>query len=207
MQQVVAEGVRPDTIAAIASAVAAIVAAGVAIVQVRLQVSVTKKEATFAHIRDISSALHHLRDMSVDEAQATLNAFYVQDVPLTDRGRQYIGMLDQLDLLALAYEERAVDQRIVEHYFGHPFRSGNLVSRDLIAALQILCDDPTVYEHLDRLITRIQSMTENKVDRSEREIRSFPVLKPVKPTHQPSPVVPIQAPQSDQAGQSEKKSL
>jgi hypothetical protein len=140
-----------------ASATFAGVAAAIAIQQLVLQVSVTKRDATFAHIRDIAAVLQNYRDTDPRPIRQEILDFYSGKLQqLSGRAKGYLVYLDRLDILGLAYETNAVKRRIVETYLRGLLADPYGLSPAFIDELRKCCRDASVYEHLAFLIRKVR---------------------------------------------------
>lgn len=137
-----------------AAATGAIVAAGVAIWQARIAAKASEMQMTFAHLRAVTTALNVVRPCNPKVCRDDILAFYKpDDTPLSDDAQKYLDLLNELDLLGLAFRLKAVNcDAVLQYVKGHLVKP-DTVPLDFINKLRVAAEDPTTYEDLYHLIT------------------------------------------------------
>ncbi len=112
----------------------------------------SRRRATFEQLREINIRLQALGGYEMADVQRELLRYYGHhrgDLPAG--GRLYMDLLDSLELLAFAVEEKAVDRRIAIQYVRTILLSP-MTPYVFLLDLQRCCGDENVYGHLSRLI-------------------------------------------------------
>jgi len=129
----------------IAAAGAAIAAA----VQIGFTRADAKRQAAFAHIRDVEERLQRALHITPEDARREVLAFYRKTGPWTVDAGHYLSYLTALDLLLFACEEGAINQRLAKKWLrGHLRRDDTTLQ--FIMELQTACGDPACFEYLKR---------------------------------------------------------
>lgn len=112
----------------------------------------SRRRATFEQLREINVRLQALGGYEIADVQRELLRYYGHNRDdLPPGGRLYLDLLDSLELLAFAVEERAVDKRIAVQYVCTILLSP-MTPYVFLLDLQRCCGDGNVYGHLSRLI-------------------------------------------------------
>lgn len=140
--------------ATIAAALGAVVAAAVAILQVRQGRVHFRRQATFAHLRRISDQVGKwVRWPNVQAIQREILDYYRHqsdpDEDLAEHGSDYLALLTELDLLAFASERNLADAKIVREYTQTIYHD-DLVSRSFLHEYQQACGSELPYRFLLR---------------------------------------------------------
>jgi hypothetical protein len=137
-----------------AAATGAIVAAGVAIWQARIAAKASEMQMTFAHLRAVTTALNVVRPCDPNICRDDILAFYKPgDTSLSGDGQKYLDLLNELDLLGLAFRLKAVNCKAVLQYVKGHLVKPDTVPIDFIIKLRVAAEDSTTYEDLLHLIT------------------------------------------------------
>lgn len=108
-------------------------------------------------LRIVDVELRSAWEHDVVSSQADVLAYYTRDTTtLTNGGKAYLSLLNALDLLALALEHRLASTRIVEEHVPTLVRT-DVVSLTFLTDLRKACEDASVYSHLGRLLTKLES--------------------------------------------------
>ncbi|MGH2372983.1 MAG: DUF4760 domain-containing protein [bacterium] len=141
-----------------AAAAFAGIAAAVAIVQVRIQIVSERRQAAFAHIRQLTDILHSARQFDPRTVRQETLGFYAGSVDQLSPGAQhYLAFHDALEQLALAYAVDAVDRGLVRQYVADLVKNPYTISEAFIREFRKAARDDTLYEHLLALTETVRS--------------------------------------------------
>jgi len=140
---------------AAAGVLISIVAAGIALFQLRAGVRQGRHQATFEHLGRVRALLREISHIDPAEARAAALAYWTHQADeLPPAARSYRALLDEWDLLGVAYREKQVDRKIVLRALRYTLRNPHNVSRGFIDQVQAIYQNPGMYADLDYLIVR-----------------------------------------------------
>jgi hypothetical protein len=169
----------------LASGIAAVVALVVSIFEIHQSRSQARRTATFEHIRHaLDVARAGARDLTPAQAQAEVLRCLEQNVPLTAAANQYLHFLDELDILAFAYQHKSVDQRMVREYFRSHLEE-SLYPPRFREEHRRLAGDERAYEHLEKLIANLSSAPRHERIRRQFSRTPRPAEGPRQPARLP----------------------
>lgn len=136
------------------SALGAAGAAIVATIQIKLSRADARRQAAFAHIREVEARLQRVWHFSVREARDDVLRYHRDDVSiLSDRGAEYLSFLSSLDLLLFACDAGSIDRAVASKWLRTSLqRDDDLLQ--FITDFQQACGDPACYEYLWRHLLR-----------------------------------------------------
>lgn len=129
-----------------------------AIWQMRAHVAAERRLAAFAHIRQVATILHGAREFDPRQMKQAVLDFYSGSADfLSDGAKQYLGFLDALDILGLAYKANSVDRSIISDYMAGLVKDPYSVSGSFITEFRRVARDPTLHQHLEGLVNALRS--------------------------------------------------
>ena len=133
---------------AILEAIGTSLAAAFAGAQIWLSRRDANTRAVFEHLRQVDVRVQEAWLARPSVAQAELLAYYRGQRPeLTTAAKNYMALLNSIDLLAFAVSKGLADNNIAGEYL-RSLLSPDLVSLTFLRELQTCCGDSSVYEHL-----------------------------------------------------------
>ena len=125
-----------------------------------VQIWLSRKEANartvFEHLREIDQRVQNAWAGNIQATQQELLKYYRgQTEELSQPARNYLALLNALDVLAFAIDKKLVSGHIANEYV-RTLVSPNVLSQTFIKSLQECCGDAGVYEHLYRYFTQLQ---------------------------------------------------
>jgi hypothetical protein len=138
---------------AIGSASISLVSAGIAIMQLRASLRQSRHQATFEHLGRVRKLLRQISEVNPADAREAALAYWThQTAELPPHAKSYLDLLDEWDLLGVAYREKQVDRKMVLKALRYTFRNPHNVSSEFIKRVKETFANPGVYEDLDYLI-------------------------------------------------------
>lgn len=138
---------------AVGSASISLVSAGIALMQLRASLRQSRHQATFEHLGRVRKLLRQISEVNPADARAAALAYWLhQTDEFPQYAKSYLDLLDEWDLLGVAYREKQVDRKMVLKALRYTFRNPHNVSRDFIEQVKDTFKNPGVYEDLDYLI-------------------------------------------------------
>jgi hypothetical protein len=129
-------------------AIATFFAAIFAGVQIWLSRRDANTRAVLDYLREIDRRVQDAWLARPSAAQAELLAYYRGERPdLTPGAKNYMALLNSIDLLAFAVSKGLMDGKIAQEYL-RTLLGPDLVSLTFLKELQDCCGDEAVYEHL-----------------------------------------------------------
>ncbi|MBB4635225.1 hypothetical protein [Longimicrobium terrae] len=112
----------------------------------------TQLSETFQHLRDVNTALAGLGAADAPVLQAAALAYTRHETDaVPERWTEYQALLDTLELLAFAVEQRAVNRRVASSYL-RSILGGHLVPAQFLRDYQRAARNPHCYEALLRFV-------------------------------------------------------
>lgn len=130
-----------------------LVSTGIALGQLRVSVRQSRHQATFEHLGRVRKLLRQISEVDPKEARAAALAYWThQTDELPEAAKAYLDLLDEWDLLGVAYRDKQVDRKIVLKSLRHTLRNPHNVNREFIGQVKKTFENPSMYEDLDYLI-------------------------------------------------------
>lgn len=135
--------------ATVAAALAAVIAAGAAILEVAQGRAHFRRQATFDHLRRISDHVGRwVQWPDVGEIQETVLRYYCGEAEsLNDHACEYLALLAELDLLAFASNRRMASRSIVRAYTRSIYHD-DVVTPQFLREYQAACGSDLPYRFL-----------------------------------------------------------
>lgn len=135
------------------SALISLVSMGIALGQLRASVRQSRHQATFEHLGRVRKLLRQISEIDPGEARAAALKYWThQSDEMPETAKAYLALLDEWDLLGVAYREKQVDRKVVLRSLRHTFRNPRNVNREFIEQVKKTFENPSVYEDLDYLL-------------------------------------------------------
>lgn len=132
----------------IISSVAAAAAAAFAGAQIWYARRDANARAAFEHIRQVDDRVQAAWHSDPSEAQKNILAYYRGETTvLPPAATAYLGLLNCLDMLALAVKHHVVADNIIDEHIA-TLISPELIPLSFLKDMQKCCRNPRVYEHL-----------------------------------------------------------
>lgn len=135
------------------SALISLVSVGITLAQLRAGVHLARHQATFDHLGRVRKLL---RDVSIHDPvsarEAALAFWNHEAAELPPNARAYLDLLDEWDLLGVAFREKRVDRKLVLESLRYTFRDSHNINRGFILQTQKRFLNPRMYADLDYLI-------------------------------------------------------
>lgn len=106
------------------------------------------QRAVFEHLREVERRLQEAWAYDLEGAQRDALAYFGRNTTtLSPAARAYLGLINSLDLLALAIKKGLVTQKVVDEHIA-TLANPQVLPLSFLKALQDACGDNKVYEHL-----------------------------------------------------------
>lgn len=121
--------------------------------QLLTSVRQSRHQATFEHLGRVRKLLRELSGIDPEAARAAALAYYNHEIDeLPQSAKDYLDLLDEWDLLGVAYKHKQIDRKIVLDQLRNTLRDPHHVNRDFIREIKQALANPRVYQDLDLLI-------------------------------------------------------
>jgi hypothetical protein len=112
-----------------------------------------RHQATFEHLGRVRKLLRDVSIYDPEKAREAALAFWNHEVPeLAPDAKAYLDLLDEWDLLGVAFREKRVDRKLVLESLRYTFRNSHNVDRGFISQTKEKFQNPRMYADLDYLI-------------------------------------------------------
>ncbi len=147
--------------AAWVAAIAGVAAAFIAAWQIFESRKEAKRQAAFAHIREVEERLQKVWHISPTEARQEILDFYCHKrADLSERAGYYMAYLTALDLLVFACDTGSIDGNIATTWLRGTLQRDD-PTLEFIGGLQKACDDPHSFEYLGRHLRHARQLALN----------------------------------------------
>ena len=140
-------------VVAAAGALIALVTAGISYSQLRVSIRQSRHQATFEHLGRVRKLLREISGIDPAAARTEALAFYTGEATeLSKTAQDYLNLLDEWDLLGVAYKHKLVNRKMVLEALRNTLRNPHTVGSDFIAKVKEAQKNTGVYQDLEYLI-------------------------------------------------------
>lgn len=116
----------------------------------------------FEHLREIDNRIQQAWSVPSEVAQDEIIDYYRKKrKDLTPGGKQYMALLNSLDILAFAVHKRLVSEKPINQYV-KTLVSPNVLSLTFLKELRKCCGEDASYEHLYEYFTKLRDVERQK---------------------------------------------
>lgn len=142
--------------------IASTVAAGASALFAALQISISRRDANnraaLEALRNVDTELRAAWDYDIETSQAEVIAYFSgKTTTLPHCAKSYLSLLNAIDLLALAVQQKLVSRKIVEEHIP-TLLNKDVVSLTFLTEFRKSCEDEGVYIHLQELLIKLEEI-------------------------------------------------